>query len=75
LKKVQLTIDQGTQFPPYRFPLKVEVILPSGIRVKETVTVQAIARSTLLVDGVFNQRPTAIVLDPDLELLAKITSN
>lgn len=71
-KQIQLTIEQRGAFPPYRFPLTVDLISSEGARIRERLPVEAISRTVIKITSPFVEKPKEILLDPDTELLAQI---
>ena len=70
--QVTLDIVQGPRYGAYRFPLTVEVENADGSRRRETVLVPAEASAHLPIPA-GAQAPAGLVVDPDVELLARIT--
>ena len=70
-KQVHLTVEQSGDFPPYRFPLTCAVVTTAGKLVRERFTVEALPRDSLTFDHSFEKSPREVVLDPDVELLAR----
>ena len=72
-QQVTLDIVQGSRFGAYRFPLTVELQDGNGARQRETILVPAEARARIaLPRRAHPLTPTALVVDPDVELLARI---
>lgn len=72
--KVQLTLQQTGPFPPYRFQLTAELVSHSGTRFRERIDIPARDSVKVTINATPNEEPREIVLDPDVQLLAKITS-
>jgi aminopeptidase N len=70
--QVSLEIDQLRPFGPYRFPLTVEIRDPSGETRRAHLSVAAERHLRLQIPGRFAAKPTALVFDPDVDLLARI---
>lgn len=72
-QQVMLDITQGTRYGAYRFPLTVELRGPAGAARRETVLVPAETHVQLkLPPGTKSFAPTMLIVDPDVELLARI---
>jgi aminopeptidase N len=72
-QQVTLDIVQGSRFGAYRFPLTVELRGANGATERATVLVPAELRARIaLPRGGHPFTPTALVVDPDVELLARI---
>jgi aminopeptidase N len=71
--QVSLDIVQGSRFGAYRFPLTVEVRDANGATERARVVVPAEPRARLALPlGAHPITPAALVVDPDVELLARI---
>jgi aminopeptidase N len=70
-RRVTLVIRQGAAFPPYRFPLTVEVHDARGGIHRQRLTVSALPSQRLTIPLLLDAAPARIVLDPDVELLAR----
>ncbi len=73
-RRVSLGIAQGNQFPPFRFPLVIEIREASGVVRRVTVPVAAsrVQRFTLPVR--LDSAPEKVILDPDIQLLGSFTT-
>ncbi len=73
-RRVSLGIAQGQQFPPFRFPLVIEIREASGTVRRVTVPVGAsrVQRFTLPVR--LDRAPEKVILDPDVQLLGSFTT-
>lgn len=72
-QQVTLDIVQGSRFGAYRFPLTVELRDANGATERATVLVPAEPHARIaLPRGARPLTPTALVVDPDVELLARI---
>jgi aminopeptidase N len=72
-QQVTLDIVQGSRFGAFRLPLTVEVRDASGTVQRETVLVPAESHARLaLPRGSRPMVPSSVVIDPDVELLARI---
>jgi aminopeptidase N len=72
-QQVTLDIVQGSRFGAYRFPLTVELQGANGATERATVVVPAESRARIaLPRGAHSLIPTALVVDPNVELLARI---
>jgi aminopeptidase N len=69
-----LVVEQGTRFPPFRFPLRLEVEAADGTRSLVRVEVPAESRVHLVVPGHWAAAPRAVRVDPHVELLAELTA-
>ena len=71
--QVTLEIAQGTRFGAFRFPLTVELRDTSGATERRTVLVPAENQARLVLPpGTRPVTPSSLVVDPDVELLARI---
>jgi aminopeptidase N len=68
--RVILEIDQGSRFPPYRFPLTVEVRDAAGRSSRTTVQVRPERSQHITLPLRLNAAPASLRLDPDVTLLA-----
>ncbi|MFI5232710.1 MAG: M1 family metallopeptidase [Gemmatimonadales bacterium] len=70
-RRVVLDVEQGVRFAPYRFPLTVDITDATGTvhRVRVDIAAEHSAHVTLPL--VLSAAPRAVVLDPDVELLAE----
>jgi len=73
-RSVKVDIKQGSRFSPYRFPLKIETRTSDGHLHTVTIEVPALESVSIQLPSTFNSRPTRLVFDPDVELLANIIS-
>jgi aminopeptidase N len=72
-QQVTLDIVQGSRFGAFGFPLTVELRAANGATERATVVVPAEARARIaLPRGAHPFTPTTVVVDPDVELLARI---
>ncbi|HEU4565321.1 MAG TPA: hypothetical protein VFS05_11750, partial [Gemmatimonadaceae bacterium] len=71
---VVLDIAQGTRWPPYRFPLVVELTTADGTSRRATVQVAASRAQRITVPLELPGAPARVVLDPDVEVLGVIRS-
>ena len=72
-QQVTLDIVQGSRFGAYRFPLTVELRGANGATERATVLVPAEPRARIaLPRSARPLTPTALVVDPNVELLARI---
>jgi aminopeptidase N len=72
-QQVMLDIVQGSRFGAFRFPLTVEVQDHRGAMRRETVLVPAESHVRIaLPPGAHPISPLSLVVDPDVELLARI---
>lgn len=65
-------VTQGTRFPPFRLPLRVEVVDASGVATQALLDVPEERTARLVVPGRWTAPPLAIRPDPLVELLADI---
>lgn len=71
-QKVTFDVVQGDRFGAYRFPLEVE-LREAGVSTRRaTVMVPAERRVHLVVPGTQASAPRAVVVDPDVALLARL---
>jgi len=71
-RRVTLSLAQGGRFPPYRFPLTVEVVDSDGATRRATVEVPAERRTEVQLPLALAGRPRRVTFDPDVELLARV---
>jgi aminopeptidase N len=73
-RRVELEIAQGKRFPPYRFPLTVEVLTGTGQswRASLEIPAQRLVKVTLSME--IESSPAGVYLDPDVRLLASMKS-
>ncbi len=72
-QQVTLDIVQGSRFGAFRFPLTVELQGANGAAERATVLVPAEPRARIVLPRSARPfPPTALVVDPDVELLARI---
>ncbi|MGH7663775.1 MAG: M1 family metallopeptidase [Gemmatimonadaceae bacterium] len=72
--RVILDLAQGGAFAPYRFPLTVELRGASGGIQRVTVDVAAEREVRIPLPIDVPEQPVAVVLDPDVELLATFST-
>ena len=72
---VYVDLKQSSRFSPYRFPLKIEARKSNGHLLTLTVDVPAVESVRIPLPTRFDSKPTRLVFDPDVELLARIKSN
>jgi aminopeptidase N len=72
-QQVLLDVGQSGRFGAYRFPLTVELRGADGQSRRATLEVPAAARARLVVPGKVVVPPRTLVVDPDVELLGRIT--
>ncbi|HEX5438504.1 MAG TPA: M1 family metallopeptidase [Gemmatimonadaceae bacterium] len=73
-KRVVVEIAQGTRFAPYRFPLTVAVRTSTGAVRRVTVRVAARRSQEVTLPIALTAKPRGLTFDPDVQLLAAITS-
>lgn len=73
-RRVTLDVEQGTRFPPYRAPLTVSVRDAAGHVHRTTLTLRALRAQRLTLPFPLDAAPRAVVLDPDVQLLATFRS-
>ena len=72
-QQVTLEIAQGTRFGAFRFPLTVEIRGANGATQRGTLLVPADNQVRLVLPaGTHPITPSSLVIDPDVELLARI---
>ncbi|MDH5234298.1 MAG: M1 family metallopeptidase [Gemmatimonadota bacterium] len=64
------TVTQGDRFPPYRFPLRVEIVDANGVATQALLDVPAERAARIVVPGRWTAPPLAVRPDPMVELLA-----
>lgn len=69
----RVTVDQSDRFGFYRAPLTVELRDGAGQSQRATIQLDASARTAVSIPVSLRAAPTALVADPDVDLLAKIT--
>ena len=70
--RLRVAIDQaGAPFGAYRFPLTLAIHEPSGAVRRATVEVPAEPRAAFELPFTLPERPTRVVPDPDVDLLAR----
>ncbi len=70
--RVVLTVEQGTRFAPYRFPLVVAVRDASGAEHRARVMIAAEHSTRVTVPVALEAAPRGVMVDPDVELLAEV---
>jgi aminopeptidase N len=70
--QVLLDVIQDDRFGAFRLPLTLELRDATGTKRRATVAVPAERHVRLQVPGSLSAAPTAVVADPDVELLARI---
>ncbi|MDQ3697464.1 MAG: M1 family metallopeptidase [Gemmatimonadota bacterium] len=73
-RRVLLEVEQGGRWPPYRFPLVVEVQDAAGTARRAIVQVPATRTQRLTIPIALDRAPRAVTLDPDVQLLATFTA-
>jgi aminopeptidase N len=73
-RRVEVEVAQGKRFPPYRFPLTVEVLTGNGQskRASLEIPAQRLVKFTLPME--IESSPAGVYLDPDVQLLASMRS-
>ncbi len=71
-RTMQLTVQQGSRFAPYRLSLALEVTDDAGVVRRVRVAVPAQATSTLTLPLVLAKAPRAVVVDADVSLLGNV---
>jgi Aminopeptidase N len=71
--EVVINLSQSDRFGHYQFPLTVAVIDSSGVEHRATAQMSAAGNGAQQVRVPLSSAPAEIVLDPDVELLAKLT--
>jgi aminopeptidase N len=72
-REVVIDVKQGTRFGAFQFPLTVAIADSSGATHRETIAMPATAGETRQVRVPLATPPAAIILDPDVDLLATLT--
>jgi aminopeptidase N len=73
-REVTVGVTQGSRFGPYRFPLTIAVRDAAGTMRRAQVELSG-ANPSAQVRIPVGGRPAAVILDPDVELLAAVTVN
>ncbi|MEK6611770.1 MAG: M1 family metallopeptidase [Gemmatimonadota bacterium] len=73
-KRVTLEVEQESRFGAYRLPLTIDVEVAGGGHRRMTVDVDAVRSQRLSLPGEFAAAPRALVFDPDVSLLAAMTT-
>lgn len=68
-RRVVATIEQGTRFAPYRFPLTVAITDAAGRTRRVPIDVPAAAAATLTVPLDLDGPPRVVTFDPDVRVL------
>ncbi|HEY0996748.1 MAG TPA: M1 family metallopeptidase [Gemmatimonadaceae bacterium] len=71
-REVVVQLEQGARFGAYRFTLPLAVVDAAGKRHKMLVEVSG-AKDLLRLPVPFDGAPAALIVDPDVELLARVT--
>jgi aminopeptidase N len=72
--RISLSVEQGSRFPPFRFPLRLEITGADGTVTLVRVEVPAEPHARLLVPGEWSSAPRAVRVDPHVELLAEFST-
>ena len=67
---LELTVEQGTRFGAYRFPLTVAVTRADRTVERARVEIPAEPRAVVRLPGRYAVEPSRVELDPDADLLA-----
>ncbi|MEP6779178.1 MAG: M1 family metallopeptidase [Gemmatimonadaceae bacterium] len=70
---VTFTVHQGDKFPPFGVPVVVSFRDASGKEERHTIHLETTSDQTIVQPLGTISAPTTIVLDPDVELLARLT--
>ena len=73
--RLTVFVKQGSRFPAYRFPLKIEIFEPDGRNQIVTVEVPAVTSVQLAIPVNLDQPPSKLVFDPQIELLGSLKSS
>ena len=68
--RVILDVEQGGRWPPYRFPLSIDVRDADGQVRRTRVEVAALRTQRIALPLRFPRAPQHVTLDPDVRLLA-----
>jgi aminopeptidase N len=71
-QSVRVTVDQSDRFGYFRAPLTVEFRDAAGRTQRATINVAPTAHTEVSIPVSLRGRPTALIADPDVTLLAKI---
>ena len=74
-RRVVATIEQGSRFGAYRFPLTVAITDASGRERRAVIDVPAAPTSTLTVPMELDAAPRGIAFDPDVRVLGTFQSH
>ena len=74
-RRVILEVRQGSRWPPYRFPLTVAVRDSAGMERRVTVEVGAEREQRVTLPLALDRAPAELLIDPDVQLLATITTH
>ena len=72
--RVTLNIEQGSRFPEYRFPLKIQIQMSDGTSQSATVDVPAERVYGVTLPNKLYSQPAKLLFDPAVELLATFRS-
>ena len=72
-REVVVTAQQGSRFGTYQLPLTVAAVDSAGVQHRATITLSANGSPSQPARIPLAQPPAAIVLDPDVELLASLS--
>ena len=73
-RRVVVSAEQGTRFPPYRLLLTVDVTDADGRLRRTLITVPAQARSTITLPEAMSTAPRKVVFDADAGVLGTLTA-
>ncbi|HSQ32323.1 MAG TPA: M1 family aminopeptidase [Gemmatimonadaceae bacterium] len=71
-KEATITVDQGGPFGAFRVPLTIAATDSTGAEHRATIALSAVPDAVAQLRIPLQSAPTAIVLDPDVELLARL---
>jgi aminopeptidase N len=72
-RRLVLDLTQGSKFPPYRFPLVVEITDAAGAPHRMTVQINATSTQRVVVPLTLASTPKSLTLDPGVDVLAAFT--
>jgi aminopeptidase N len=73
-KRVVATLEQGSRFGAYRFPLTVAITDGGGRERRATIDVPATASSSIVVPIDLDAAPRSVAFDPDVRVLGTLQS-
>jgi aminopeptidase N len=71
-RRVDVELTQSSRFGAFRFPLVIGLVDSAGVMHRSTVEMKPAAGGTLRTQVASPGKPTRVVLDPDVALLARL---